>query len=271
MNQLYKNKIAFVILTCDNYSDLWSMFIHFFEKNWKDCPLDKYFVTNYLSIPESSFDTLKIGNDESWSDGLLKAIAILKKKYDYLIITLEDWPIIEKVDNDQFDHILDIFLKENGNYLTFRNKPKPTHKFNKLFGKIEKGSLYRPSCVYSLWKIDVLEKLLVKEENAWEFERFGSIRSDKFDKFFVVYKDFFKICNTVVKGKWVRSEYKRIKKLGFTPNISDRDLFSPLEELKLKTNEFIFNIFNRITPIPWNIRRKIVFKIKGYSYPKNIY
>ena len=261
------NKIAFVVLTCDQYSDLWPMFIHFFDKNWADCKFDKFFITNNQTVAGSSFKTIKIGEDKSWSDGLLKAIKVLKSKYEYLLITLEDWPIIAKVNQEKLDVILSDFFDLNGNYLTFRNKPKPTHPFNKDFGKIERGSLYRPSCVYSLWKISVLEDLLDKDENAWEFERYGSIRSDKYDNFFVVNKDFFKICNTVIKGKWVRSEHRRISGLGFAPSLDKRGMFSKKEEVKLKFNELIFNIFNRIIPIPWQIRRKLVFLLKGYKYP----
>lgn len=261
-----KKEVAFLVLTCDNYSDLWPTFIHFFEKNWPDCPYDKYFISNNLSLSNTEFEFINIGNDESWSDGLLKGIDVLKNRYEYLLITLEDWPIVEKVDQQKLDIIISSFFSIDGNYLTFRNKPKPTHTFNKLFGKIERGSLYRPSCVYSLWKIDVIEDLLIREENAWEFERYGSIRSDKYDNFFVVYNDFFKIINTVIKGRWVRSEYKKVVKLGFNPDIEKRILFTRKQEVVLKLNEFIFNIFNRIVPIPWKIRRKLVFKLKGYKY-----
>lgn len=261
-----KKKTAFIVLTCDNYSDLWPMYIHFFEKNWPDCPFDKFFVTNHKKVQESSFQTLNIGKDDSWSDGLLKALAILKSQYDYVLITLEDWPIISKVNQNEFESMINSFFELDGNYLTFRRQPKPTYSFNNYFGIIEKGSLYRPTCVYALWKIAVLEDLLVREENAWEFERFGSIRSDKYDKFFITYKNFFKICNTVIKGKWVRSEYNRINKLGFKPDINKRKLFSVKDELLLKIYVFIFNGLTEYLPISGKMWRRVVFTIKGYKY-----
>ena len=34
------NDIAFVVLTCDKYSDLWPIFIYFFEKNWLSYIID---------------------------------------------------------------------------------------------------------------------------------------------------------------------------------------------------------------------------------------
>lgn len=258
--------IAFIVLTCDKYSDLWSMFIHFFDKYWPDCSYDKYFITNDKSIPESSFDCIKIGNDESWSDGLLKAIAKLKPKYDYLFITLEDIPIIEKVDQIKLDSIIESFFSVDGNFLslfTQGNMGRPTRKFNSFFGVIDKGSLYRPTCGYSLWKISVLEDLLVREETAWEFERFGSVRSDKYDGFYMTNNNFFKISHTVVKGIWQKSEYLRIVKLGYSPDIKSRKIFNTKEELFNKLYSFAFKVFMIYLPIPYKARRKIVFYLKG--------
>lgn len=264
-----KKSIAFVVLTCDSYSDLWPLYISFFQKNWENCKYDKFFITNNESIPGSNFEFIKIGKDKSWSDGLLKAISVLKNKYDYLFITLEDCPIIETVNQIKLDFIIDEFFVSEGNFLSFYTMGemgKPTRKYNKYFGIIDKGSLYRPTCVYSLWKISVLEDLLVRDENAWEFERFGSVRSDKYDNFFMVYNNFFKVSNTVIKGKWLRSEYKRIIKLGFKPSLEKRKLNTRKEEFIFKLYYFVFKLFYKYVPIPWKIRRKIVFKIKGYNY-----
>jgi hypothetical protein len=260
---------ALIVLTCDSYSDLWPMFINFSEKYWPDCPYDKYFITNNKSIPESTFSAIKIGKDESWSDGLLKAIDKLKSKYEYLLITLEDSPIIEYVDQDKLNLITNAFFASKGNFLslfTQNNMGTPTRRYNDYFGIIDKGSLYRPTCVYSLWKISVLEDLLVREENAWDFERYGSVRSDKYNDFFMMYNNFFKMSNTVVKGKWRRSEYKKIKELGYNPDIINRDLLSKKEEYFAVLYEIIFKFFYK--SIPWKIRRKVVFTLKGYKYKK---
>lgn len=260
--------IAFIVLTCDSYSDLWPLFTNFADKYWPDCPYDKFIVSNYKSYPHSSFKFVNIGKDDSWSDGLLKAIAIFKAKYDYIFITLEDSPIIEKVDQKMLDLIIESFISIDGNFLslfTQNNMGRPNRRFNNFFGIIDKKSLYRPTCVYSLWKISVLEDLLVREENAWEFERFGSVRSDKYDGFYMAYKNFFKISNTVIKGKWRISEYKKIVGLGFTPDISTRKVFNIKEEMLHNIYAFAFKFFYYYLPIPNKLRRKIVFKVKGYK------
>ena len=112
--------IGLIVLTCDNYSDLWPMFIHFFDKFWPDCPYSKYVVSNYKSLPDTSFEFINIGKDDSWSDGLLKAISVLKNKHDYLLVTLEDSPIIEKVDQFMNKHL---FPNEQKVYEFHQNNP----------------------------------------------------------------------------------------------------------------------------------------------------
>lgn len=261
--------IAFIVYTNDNHSDLWPMFIHFSEKYWPDCPYDKYFITNFETIPKSSFNSLKIGKDEYWSNGLLKAIALLKSKYAYLLVTIEDSPTIDYVDQAKLNLMVNAFFEVGGNFLslfTQYNMGTPTRRFNDFFGLVDRGSLYRPTCVYSLWKISILEDLLIREENAWEFERYGSIRSDKFANFFMVYTNFFTISNTVIKGKWLRSEYFKIKKLGFQPDIINRRLMTRTEHLGFKLYLYFFMLFYKYIRIPWKLRRKVIFLLKRYKY-----
>lgn len=266
MDSIIKNRVALVVLSCDTYSDLWPMFFYFFEKNWPDCSLDKYIVTNNITTPNTDFKFLCIGKDSSWSDTLIKSIALLKDKYEYLLITLEDLPLMKRVDDESFRILFDEFINARGNFLSLAGNPNKTSKYNDFFGKIDPGSLYRPSCVYSLWKIEVLERIVCIEENAWEFERYGAVRSDKYNNFFTVeptHKLIFS--NTVIKGLWVRSEYKRVCKSGYLPNISQRKVYSKSQEIKLKVNVFLFKLFNNYIPIPWKIRRFVVFSIKGYN------
>ena len=54
--------------------------------------------------------------------------------------------------------------------------------------------------MFTLWK-KILRKILDDNENAWEFERYGSERSDNFSNFFVVKKPF-KYLHGVVRGKF---------------------------------------------------------------------
>ena len=76
------NKIAFVILSfCDIIILTYGQYLFpQFHKNWSDCPFDKYISTNFLSAKSTSFKDIKIGKDNSWSDGVIKTLKIIKNK-----------------------------------------------------------------------------------------------------------------------------------------------------------------------------------------------
>ena len=265
------SKTAFIVLSCDKYSDLWPMYLHFFDKNWPDCKFDKYFITNNKGIKHDGFKSLKIGEDLSWSDNLKKVLLQLKGRYDYVFISLEDVPIIVQVNQKLFEKILNLFFRLDGNFIALNNNTKHSSKFNEYFGIIEKGSLYRPTCEFSLWKISVLEELLVSGENAWEFEKYGAIRSDKFDNFYVVYDTLFKNCHTVVKGKWVRQSYRKIRSFGFEPNIETRPIFTVKEEIAHQMYARLFGFIYKHFLSKTKLSRKIIYNIKGYNKLKRLY
>jgi hypothetical protein len=41
---------------------------------------------------------------------------------------------------------------------------------------------------------------------------------------------------------------------------------SKKDEFLLKSYTLVFIILNKYFPIPWKIRRKVIFKLKGYKY-----
>ena len=207
-----KDKVSLLILSCDKYKDLWPIFDYFFKKNWTNCFLDKYFLSNYEQSVPSGFRSINVGEDVSWSNNLI--LALDKIETPYVFLFLDDVFINNKIDNDNFDEIFNDFCKNKGNYLKFLSEPKSTYKSkSNLFNILPKGSLYRATAVCAIWKIDVLKNILKSDENAWEFEEFGSIRSDNYDNFFVVNKDFFKKpIHAVIKGNFLYTAFNLIKR-----------------------------------------------------------
>tara|TARA_Y100000768_G_C23977113_1_gene683629 strand:+ start:158 stop:934 length:777 start_codon:yes stop_codon:yes gene_type:complete len=248
------NKIAVLVLSCDSYKDLWDPFFYFFNKNWADCNLDKYIITNFEKINKNNFKSINVHKDFSWSSSLRKGLAQLNN-YDYVFLFLEDLMISEKVNNNRILKLIDSFVKDDGNFLTFVNEPPPDKKYNNFYGLISPGSLYRPTATFSLWKKETLLELLIDEENAWEFERKGSVRSDNYQNFFSVYESDFKFINTVIKGKWVPSALKKVKRLGFDIKTGNRKSF--------KTHQFylyLIYIYTRnlsMKLIPKKIKRQL--------------
>lgn len=200
------DKTAFVILSCDAYSELWETHFRCLDKHWPDCPFPKYILANHKNSGRKDITTIKVGDDRAWSGNLRKALQSLRLEYRYVLLTFDDLFLVEPVHNNLLEPILDVFKESRGQFIQlikWHNKPK---KVNTFFGLIEPGSLYRPNCVYALWDIAVLDSLLVPEENAWEFERKGAARSDRFHRFFAVQNTVFHYRNSVIRGKIVRKD-----------------------------------------------------------------
>lgn len=251
--------ICLLVLTCDKYSDLWDSFTELFNRNWPDCPYDKYILTNEKQYHYYGFNSIPIGEDITWSYNLIKVLKILENKYKYIYITLEDTPIIEKVDNQYFQRIINSFIKIDGNFLRLLNAVKyPITRYNNFFGEIINFTPYRQSSACCVWKISLLLELLNEDESAWEFEKVGIIRGFKYDNFYNVYQSPFKILNIVIKGKLHKSSYKILQK--HLPNIEiKRPFLSFFENLKLRITFFQLIIFFRLVPAKyqWKIYRFI--------------
>jgi hypothetical protein len=251
--------IAFLVLSCDKYSDLWEPFAQLFERYWPDCPFDKYFASNQTPFDKYGFQPILMGEDKTWSSGLQTALLQLKNKYDYVLITLEDLFILERVDNEFVNESIKSFVYIRGNYLKLYVQRKPHNQLNKYFGELAKNVPYRHNCVYSVWKIDTLLNILVPNENAWEFEKVGAERIANTDGFYSSMTNCFIIANTLIKGKWAKTELKKIKK--DISNIQiQRDLLSNIEERKYYIRKYFLNFFLKYTPI--NVQAKIINYIR---------
>jgi hypothetical protein len=256
-----KGKIALLILSCDKYYELWDPVFKSIDEFWKDCKYDKFLLTNFKDYNYKNVNVIKVGEDISWSNNLAIALSEIRKTYSHVLISLDDLFLNKKVDNQLLESVIESFILIDGNYLKLIEGPKHTRRFNDLFGEIEPGSIYRPTCVFALWKISILEELLVLSENAWEFERKGAVRSNSYDKFFVIYKDIFIYRNSVVRGKIVRADAKKYGLL----NTKELTVMTVSDHFSFKMRYYFFKI--AMTIIPWKLK-KPALKFKNFILNK---
>ena len=255
-----KDKVSILISSCDKFKDVWPIFSFYFDKNWSDCELDKYFLSNNVNSDIEGFDSITVGNDISWSSNL--SIALKQIYTDYVLIMLDDVFIDQKVDNNNFNIIVNDFIECNGNYLKFLAQPKSRLKSSsQYFYVLPPKTLYRSTAVFALWKKSTLLDLLEENENPWEFEDKASIRSDKYDEFFVVKKNFFKYIHGVVRGKFVKSSYNKI--ISEHPEISSlliRQVNPWTYEIKLYFVRLRHKLFYFFIPKTYRRSVKLLFK-----------
>ncbi len=254
---------AVLVASCDNYSDVWSVFFELYHRFWPDNPLNTYLLTNFLEPNYKDVQILNIGEDISWSDNLLSALQRISEEYIFLFI--EDLLLIDFVRTTSFEKHLSWAIEHHVNYLRFNPSTAPNIALNNEIGIVSPHSVYRTSVVASLWKKEVLEALLKKGENAWEFEHHGAVRSDRYNEFYSTYSEHFPVVNSIIKRVWERSAIKKLQRLGININPKARKVMTISEGIVWKCKLLRSKIFSYA---PHRFRRSIkrFFQRDNYKF-----
>jgi len=262
-----KNRLAVLVVSCDKYSDLWKPFFSLFWRFWPDCPFDIYLLSNNISPAIPQVKSLLVGDDISWSDNLQRGLSQLKE--DYVFLFLDDLFLRESVNTKEVLEVFSWAVETDVNYIRMNPmRNKPDKSLNKSIGILSKGVIYRTSTVVSVWKKDVLLDLLKLGESAWSFEVYGSIRSDKYDRFYASWKDYFPITNAVIKGKWRKEAVRRLKLLGIEIDLTSRKIMT-FSETIIQYLKLLRSYGLKLFPSKYR-RRVKSFILRGkYNYEQN--
>ena len=208
------NNVAMLISTYDKSEDLWRPLESTFLKYWDDINLPIYLSTNHKSFKSQIFQSLKIGDELTWSDNLIKSLNVIREKY--VLLTFDDLFLINKVDNVFFESLVNRAIKNNFNYLQFYRSISHGRRLDNMIFKKARCTRYKNSTIWSFWKKDVLLALLKKEENAWEFERNGNIRAYRYTDFYSTRINSIPFVNGIVKGRWNPLVKNKLKHMGLS-------------------------------------------------------
>jgi len=223
-----------LISSYSNSYDIWHITKYFFDKYWKSDNINVYLGANgedkerYCPI---DWIYINKGKDESFSKSLISYLEEIKD--EYFILMLDDFMILEKVDNNLIQKAFEFIKNNKGVYLRLTPNPKGDYKVNKYFSKIDVlGRVpYITSLQMAIWKKDFLIDLLKYDFNPWEFEiRAGKTKEalQHSDKFYVTNFDFIKYTHFVEKGKFYPFIKDYIEKENLKL-ISDREFFNSNE------------------------------------------
>ena len=112
-----------------------------------------------------------------------------------------------------------------------------------------------------IWQKNYLQSIINPEENPWQFEIEGSVRTKMDDGFFALDEQLFKTVNLVEKGFWIRKSIKwAIKhKIPIDPN--SRNFKSPLQELYSLIKNFYFDLMMKV---PLEKKQLLLTKLRKY-------
>jgi hypothetical protein len=250
------NKVAFLVVSCDNYSDLWHPFFKTFNKYWDDCPYQLYLASNFKKYKDSRVKNISYGEDQPFSTNLINIIKNIEE--NNIILWFEDAFLTDKVNSSYVKNIIDESISKNNDHLKLIvDYPLYYGEENELFGPIPKGVKYRSAIGMALYKKSTLNKILIPGESAWKLDK--TSRVDDLDLEFyslnskLRFNKPIKIINSVIKGKWIYNAPCFLKKEGLEHVINGRETQSIIDYLYIKL---------------FLLRTEIFFLFKKYWYNK---
>lgn len=264
--KLSKSKLncSLLVSSCDSYEDLWEPFLNTFKKNWPDCDIEKYFITENKKFIKNDFTTIKCGLKKNWTDRLYYSLSSIKD--DYVILMLEDFFLRSKINNEGIHYFIKYIQKYDLSMIRLIKRPQGTclnTKHTKLM-QIHKDDLFRASTQATIWNKNVLKSLLCKNENIWEFELNGTIRSQSFNNFFCVKENVMTYQHHVVeRGKWFPWEafyFGFIKNVGV--DLKKRNIMNFFETIKWLANKFLAVPFSKL---PKSLKKPLKYLSKKFK------
>lgn len=226
------NKTAVLISSCDRYQDLWKPFFTLFFKYWPDCPYLVYLSTNHGRYDDPRVKIIAVGDDTDWSSGF--RVVMERIPHPYVIVFMEDFLFMKPVDTEKIERLITYMDKKKAGYLRLVPSPVPDLPCtdNEEVGEISKGSDYRLSLQAAIWDKNILIKLLLNGETAWELELKGTKRTNELDVPFLSVQNnppIHYFCTAVVKGKWVKEAVDFCRKEGIEVNLKIRPMQTPFD------------------------------------------
>lgn len=245
--------LAILVLSCDKYDDLWEPFFDNFRKMWPGCRHQIYLLTNAKSFEDDYVISLKVGEDISWGDNLIRGLNKIPE--EYVLTIFDDLFFKNEVNNEKVDSIFKVFIDNKMDYLKLNNTRAMNLKSVKNgIGVIPPGAAYRSSAVVTIWKKEILKVICDRGDSAWSFEIYGSERTDPFKYWYGCSCEFLPVYNLVIKGKYERYAYAIIEKNGIKLS-TKREKMSIFENIKYYLSVCRSNLY--YTCVPFRLQRFI--------------
>jgi hypothetical protein len=233
-------KICILVSSCDAYCDLWDIYFSELFHN-----IDEEFYEVFLVSQTKIYDselvrTILVGHNSSWSDDIAKALTQIDN--EYIIFTLEDFILKDKVDHVGINELL---MEAKENYfdylrLVLRPPPRLLNKSMK-YSRLDIREPYAITTQASIWRRSYLISLLVAGESIWEFELNAPLKLSVNDGLYCTNCDIFPYGHhSVERGKWFMYDYFIYSKKGYVIERGRHSLFYTLRWYVLKPFKWVW-------------------------------
>lgn len=250
------NMLSVLISSCNNFSDLWDENIKLYQKNWKNNSHPTYLVTDTeTSWRKKDINVLVAKDQDSFPLRIRYALQYIDTPY--VLITLDDYFLIEPVANEKIDYLLQRMQNEKIQYLSLYDRRKIHKKHHYAIENlypIDLNQKYAVTLYPAIWEVEFLKKTIKKDMNPWLYEvsLTSSAREEKANCQANL-AGVFNILDVVRKGKVLHKARRYLKKHG--SNLGGRPSISYGMEFKL----FLLDI------ISWHTPRKLFVWIKSIA------
>lgn len=219
--------IAFLVSSCDKYSDLWEPFFTNFFKYWPDFPYKVYLISNHKKYHDERVTTLCVGEDLSYADNLRTALDQIQSKW--ILLWMDDVIFSADVDTEKVKRIASEAEALNAGYVKLSTDLPIVYdsETDLLIGEIPKGVKYRSAIGLCLIQRKVLLDLAEPGFSAWDMDK--SVASDSMPELFCAFTKSaaknppFKYIHALIKGKWLYTAVGELKKEGFGELVKSRE------------------------------------------------
>lgn len=168
------SKVAILVNSCDLYESAWDPFFRLLNIQWSDCPYKIYLNTEYKDYNCDFLDvnTIKTGDEKTWTERVKKVLEEIDS--EYILFMLEDFFLLEKVDQEKLDIVIAKMKSEKNVGFVFFSPRGIKYDLDYESGEVfSDNNIYcdsRVNACVGLWRKEFMLKMLYWQGNPWEFE-----------------------------------------------------------------------------------------------------
>lgn len=259
---MQNDRLTLLIHSCDRYSDLWEAHAELLRQNWADRRVRTLLVSDQPSkMRLEGIELHFAGEGAELSERTAYALGLIHTPY--ILITLEDYFPIYKIDTARIERLLDIMDAEHLDYIRLFPDPNSLKRFrgyDQLY-EISLDTNYQVNLRQGIWRKSFVEKTIGERRNAWEYEvSLTPIAKREKAKCVLSKGGEFETLDVVRKGKILHRANRYFKKHhlyhGSRPVISYR------EEMRIR----VFSLGKKILPRWLAIKVKEFLRKRGYPF-----
>lgn len=244
------NNLAVLIIGYDGYKDVWNHFVYFINKYWAERP-KTYFATSELEPEYENIEIVKAGVGSEWSKKAFTALNKIDTKY--VLLLLEDFFIMDYVDNEKISEILKFievnqvkFYQLTTQYISNYFIEGKTLKDNKYIHIIPKNKKYGINLQAAIWNTDFLKQIIGQGNyNAWTFESNNAYIKDYDEnklEYLIDERNILHILHAIKQSKYFPHVFNLCKKIDHTIDISERQVLNGMDYFKYQLKHILYSL-----------------------------